>query len=48
MAIFEVTYELKGETLSLLVEADDPVQAAQIFSREHAEPGAVVLCVVRQ
>lgn len=48
MAKYEVTYELKGETASHMVEATGPVEAARIFTEKHAEPGAVVLCVVRR
>ncbi len=48
MPIFEVTYEIKGETASVLVEAPTPVEAARRFQAEQAEPGATVVCVVRQ
>lgn len=48
MALFEVTYEINEETASMKLEAESPVEAARIFAEKHAEPGAVVLCVVRQ
>ncbi|NIQ93948.1 MAG: hypothetical protein GWN87_06845 [Desulfuromonadales bacterium] len=48
MALYEVTYELRGETASEMIEAGSPVEAARIFTEQHAEAGAVVLCVVRQ
>jgi len=48
MALFEVTYEINEEMASMKLEAESPVEAARIFTENHAEPGAVVLCVVRQ
>ncbi len=48
MPIFEVTYEINGETRSVLIEAATPVEAARRFQTEQTEPGSSVVCVVRQ
>jgi hypothetical protein len=50
MPTYEVTYEVRGEVRSALVEAPTPVEAARRFAEteEGRQEAVVVLCVVRQ
>jgi hypothetical protein len=50
MPTFEVTYDVRGEIRTALVEAAIPAEAARLFaeSEQARAEGAVVLCVVRQ
>lgn len=50
MPTYEVTYDVRGEIRTTLLEAPTPAEAARLFaaSATARQEGAVVLCVVRQ
>lgn len=45
---YEVAYRQDGETRTVLVRANGPVAAIEVFRKECDLPDVEVLCVIRQ